>query len=457
MATVSSADTSVVQRPTLSTLDAVAIIVGIVVGAGIYEVPSLVASNATSIAPLLLVWVLGGFLSFLGAVCYAELTTTYPDAGGNYYYLRRAFGPNLAFLFAWARLAVIQTGSIALLGFVFGDYASQIFRLGEYSSAIYAALAVVAMTTLNIMNVHFGRWLQRTLTLGTLAGLIAVIIAGFFMPDRSSQAAATQQQITHSNFGLMMIFVLLSYGGWSEAAFISAELKDVRRKMVPALLGSIGLITAMYILVNLALVRGLGLTGMARSEAVGAELMRNAFGQPGAVLLSLAAMFAALSSMHGSLFTGARTNYALGRDYALFRMLGYWDDRGNTPTRALGIQGIVALGLVFAGAATREGFRSMVEFTAPVFWLFILLTGVSLIVLRTRDPGQQRRFRVPGYPVTPILFCATSAYLVYASVAYTGLGSLLGVAVLLVGVGLLYIERIKTPMAETAGKGREAA
>lgn len=437
--------TAVVQRPTLTVTDAMAIVIGIVIGAGIYEVPSLVASNAQTTPELLVVWLFGGILSFLGAICVAELATAYPDSGGLYHYIRLAFGDAPAFLYAWARLAIIQTGSIALLSFVFGDYATHVLPLGPYSSSIYAALAIAFMTALNVRDVRFGRWTQKLLTLATVAGLALVIVAGVLASPTGVQNAT--REVTHSSVGLMLVFVLLTYGGWSEAAYIAAELRDGRRAIVLSLVGSIVFITAAYIAVNWALVRGLGLNGMAQSKAVAADLVSRGIGPQGATLLSFGVAAAVLSSMHGTMFTGARTNYAMGRDFPLVQRLGVWRKEGDTPSTALIVQAGVALALVAIGTATRQGFKTMVEFTAPVFWLFFLLTGIALIVLRRRDPGRERRFRVPGYPLTPILFCATSAYLLYSSLVYTGLGAGIGVAVLVFGALIYQFGRTKSEVS----------
>ncbi|MEP0753376.1 amino acid permease [Trichocoleus sp. Lan] len=428
-------------KPALAFVDAIALIVGIVIGAGIFETPSLVAAASGSEAVALSLWILGGGMSLVGALCYAELATAYPHAGGNYYYLMRAFGKNIAFFFAWARMTVIQTGSIALLAFVFGDYASQLLRLGNYSSSLYAGIAIALLTGLNIIGVQQGKWAQNWLTVAKVCGLLLVVIAGLAfavpgLPEVPAAPAATQ-----TNFGMAMLFVLLSYGGWNEAAYISAELRNINRNMVRSLLVSIGIITAIYLAINFAYIHGLGLANMAASEAVAADLMRRAVGEPGAWFISFLIAISTLGAINATIFTGARTNYALGQDFSLFSFLGRWHHRASTPANALLVQGAIALALVFLGTLTREGFKTMVDYTAPVFWFFFLLTGVSLLVLRVREPQVLRPFRVPLYPLTPLLFCAICAYLLYSSVAYTGVGALVGVAVAIAGAPLLLLSR----------------
>lgn len=429
-------------RPTLSVPDAITLIVGLVVGAGIFETPSLVAANAGSVTMALLFWLLGGAISLIGALCYAELTTTYPHPGGSYYYFQRAFGGGIAFLFAWARMTVIQTGSIALLAFVFGDYASQLLRLGDYSASIYAASAIALLTGLNIIGTQQGKWTQNLLTAAKVCGFLLVIVSGLTITTLSpSSLSGPSSSMPPGNFGLAMVFVLLTYGGWNEATYISAEVRSGRHNMVRVLLWSIGIITGLYLLFNLAFMRGLGLAGMIESEAVAADLMRRVVGEPGAVIISLLIAISTLGAANATIITGARTNYALGQDFSLFSFLGRWHKGGNTPTNALLVQSAIVLGLIILGSVTRSGFETMVDYTAPVFWFFFLLAGVSLLVLRVREPQIARPFRVPLYPLTPLLFCGICVWMLQSSLAYSGWGALVGVAVLLAGVPLLVIAR----------------
>lgn len=432
-------------RPTIGMREAIAITIGIVVGAGIFRTPSLVAGAAGSELALLLAWVAGGLISLVGALCYAELASAYPHAGGDYHYLRCAFGSRLAFLYAWARLAVIQTGSVALLAFVFGDYAAQLLDLGPHTAAICAGLAVMGVTAVNWIGVRHGTRMQNWLTVIEVFGLVAVIVAGLLF---APAAAAAAPPPADSSFGLIMIFVLLTYGGWNEVVYISAELRDARRRMARVLVLSLALITVLYLLVNLAYLRVLGLPGMAGSDAVAADLMRLTAGETGAAFISLLIMVSALTSANATAITGARTTYALGRDVPMLAWLGRWHGGRDTPGNALLLQGAVALLLVFGGAFARDGFRLVVEYTAPVFWLFFLLVGVSLFVLRAKQPQLPRPFRVPLYPLLPLAFCLTNAYLLYSSLAYTGVGALVGVAVLAAGT-LLLLRFRPTPTRET--------
>jgi amino acid transporter len=458
-------------RAVLGLREAVAIIVGIVIGAGIFKAPALVAGMAGSTGWMFVAWALGGLVSLIGALCYAELATAYPNAGGDYHFLHRAYGRSVSFLFAWARFSVITTGSIALLAFVFGDYLSQVLPLGPHGSALYAAAVITVLSWVNLRGIRAGAATQTWLTAVEVGGLLLIVVAGLFLlgngqgaanaPAGAAPAAAAPSL---AGFGLAMVFVLLTYGGWNEAAYISAELKDERRNMVRALVLSIVIITALYLLVTWAYWHGLGLQGMAKSEAIAADLLRRAFGPVGGTLIALMIAVAAMTSINATMIVGARTNFAVGRDWPLLDKLGQWDEARGTPAAALLLQGVAALLLVVVGAWGGGGFKSMVEFTAPVFWLFFLLAGLSLFVLRVREPDSPRPFKVPLYPLTPLLFVAVCAYMLWSSLSYVysqELGGLnaawIGVCVLAIGaVLLLFVRSAPTSVTSRHSSHRSA-
>ncbi|HEY8607957.1 MAG TPA: amino acid permease [Noviherbaspirillum sp.] len=442
-------------RATLGLREAIAVIVGVVIGAGIFKSPAMVAGMSGSAEWMFAAWALGGLISLVGALCYAELTTAYSHAGGDYHFLQRAFGRSVAFLFGWARFAVITTGSIALLAFVFGDYMQQVLPLGFLPPAagavVYACAVIVVLSLLNLHGIRTGSIAQSWLTLAEVAGLMLIVAAAAFFIDAPAAAPAPGAAATGGlpgSFGLAMVFVLLTYGGWNEAAYISAEVKDGKRNMVRALTLSILIITVLYLLVAWAYWKTLGMQRMASSEALAADVMGAAFGSIGERTISLLVAVSALTSINATMIVGARTGYAMGRDWPLLERLGRWDGVRGTPANAMLIQSAAALLLVLLGAAAGSGFKAMVEFTAPVFWLFFLLTGVSLFVLRRREPSLPRPFKVPLFPVLPLLFCATCAYMLWSSLSYVysqSLGGLnaawIGVAVLAAGLLLLALIR----------------
>ena len=405
----------------LSPLGAVAIIVGIVIGAGIFKTPSIVADVTGDVGWALTLWVGGALISLAGALCYAELATLYPHAGGDYHFLTKAYGKNVSFLYGWAKAMVINTGSIALLAFVFGDYMTKVIPLGSYSVIYWAVVIVVALTIVNLIGIQASAHIQTALTVLEVAGLIAIIIAGFGLfttplpPVINPPLFSSAPQL--GMLGLGMVFVLLTFGGWNESAYISAELKGTPQTIVRVIVLSILIISIIYLLVNMALINGLGLNQLANSKAASADLLGLAFGPLGEKLLGLFVAIAALTSINATMIVGARTNFAMGEDWHGLRKMAHWEPARGSPNFAYLVQGFISLALVGFGALQSDGFEAMVEFTAPVFWSFLFLVGISLFILRAKD-HQTRIFSVPLYPITPLIFCIACAYLAYSSFSY---------------------------------------
>lgn len=429
-------------RETLSLADGLVIVVGMVVGIGVFATPSLVAQFAGNSFNYLALWLVGGLLTLVGALCYAEIATAHPHAGGEYHFLSRAYGRGVALMFAWARCTVIQTGAIALVAFVYGDYAQSIVPLGAYGPAIHAAIIIAVFTAINMAGTAQGKLAQKIFTSMDIIALLTLIMAGITVAMSGTVAAAVPVAAGGGGLalpGLAMMFVLLTYGGWNEAAYISAELRDGKRNIVRVLVLSIVAVTLLYFLVAWTYLYVLGFDGLRQSSTIAADVMRIAFGPTGATLIAIFVCGAAISTLNATIFTGARVYYALGRDLPGLKFFGIWDAKGENPANAFALQGIIALALVVLGAFTRDGFKTMVEYTSPVFWFFMILVGVSLFIFRHREPARVLGYRVPLYPVTPIIFILTCAYLLYSSLEYTGVGALVGVGVLVAGTPLLLL------------------
>jgi basic amino acid/polyamine antiporter, APA family len=438
---------------TLSLFDVISIIIGIVIGSGIFKLPGMVAGNSATEWIFMLTWFAGGIMSFVGALCYAELASTYPNAGGDYFFIHRAFGDGMSFLFAWARMSVIQTGSIAFLGFFLGDYLSAIFSLGRYSSGIYAVTAIIILTLINIRGIAFGKWTQNLFTIVKVAGLIIVIAIGIFGVPAPAAAANGQTQQSLPAFGLAMVFVLLAFGGWNESAYVSAEIKEPKKNILRSLIIGLTIITIIYILINWSYIRILGLNGMGNSRNVAQDIVRISFGIEYIPVITFFVVITVLSTMNGTILSGARGNYALGRDFKIFSVLGIWKEESGTPVTALIVQAAVSIALVIIGMliSIETGFETMIAYTAPVFWFFFFMAGISLFVLRKKDPTHQRVFNVPLYPLTPIIFCMICLYMLQSSISYifllpdigkfSGIGAILGICVLLLGIPLFIFNR----------------
>ncbi|WP_350296587.1 amino acid permease [Limnohabitans sp. Rim8] len=422
----------------LHPLSAVALIVGIVIGAGIFKTPSLVAAISGDAGWALVLWLAGSMISIVGALCYAELCTAYPHAGGDYHFLHRAFGRNISFIYGWSRATIINTGSIALLAFVFGDYISTLVSLGAYSSAIWALLIVLFLTAVNMTGIHASSRMQTWLTVVEIVGLLAVITAGFWVDAPASGAIQWFAQApAPAQWGLCLVFVLLTFGGWNEAAYISAELKGGPRTMVWVILTSMVTLTVIYLLVNTALLLGLGLDGLSQSKTAAGDLLGLAFGPWAQKALGLFVAIAALTSINATMFVGARTNFAVGSDWKALRKLGQWQLDIGSPKQALLLQALISIGLIALGTQEADGFSAMVEFTAPVFWGFLFLVGLALLWLRYTDTRTTRPFKVPLYPVLPLIFCAACAWLTYSSVTYAISQKAIHVSMGLIASGVL--------------------
>lgn len=429
------------DRPqaSLSVFDAVTIMVGLVVGIGIFRTPSIVASNVASELMFVLVWILGGAITLIGALCYAELSAAHPHAGGEYHFLSRAYGRSVAMMFGWARCTVIQTGAIAGVAFVLGDYAAQIAPLGPYGPAIYAAASVITLSTVNIIGSTEGKNLQIVVTFVEILAVAGIIVFGLLSPVEPAASVSLPPET--AGLGMAMIFVLLTYGGWNEAAYLTGELKDAPRNIAKVLTIGTAIVVALYVLANLALLSTLGLEGLRESDAVAANMMRVVAGSSAEVIVTLTIVIAAISTLNATIFTGARVFYAMAHDMTVMSWVGIWDGRGKTPANGQIMQALIALALIAMGAITRDGFKAMVDYTAPVFWGFLLMVAIALFVLRWRHPDRVLPYRVPFYPITPIIFCCTCLYMLYASIAYTGVAGLIGLAVLASGIPILFFKR----------------
>ncbi len=444
--------------------DTISIIVGIVVGVSIFKAPPMIFANVATPWHAFAAWTLGGLLALVGALCYAELATTYPRSGGDYVYLSRAFGSWAGFLFGWAHLAVVSTGSIGIMAYVFGDYAVELFGANRSATVAFAIVAVVALTVINCGGLAFGKTTQNILTLTKILGIAAVLVSGFWF-GAASAPMAKKSPVQGPGFGLAMVLVLYTYGGWNDAAFVTAEIRDRRRNVARALLLGIGIIIVVYLLINLAYLRALGFDGIRQSTIPAADVLRLGLGGWASRALSLMVMVSALGAINGMVLTGSRLFAEVGREHAVLSMLGKWHSRLNVPLWSLLAQAAISTLLIlvvgtkagrgFVDSCFRVlqiapadwqsfggGFETLVAGTAPVFWLFFLMTSGALFVLRWKDREISRPFSVPGFPVIPLVFCGMCGYMLVSSVEYAGSISLMGIGPLLLGVPLLLINRL---------------
>jgi basic amino acid/polyamine antiporter, APA family len=439
---------TVAPRRHVSVTYVVMVAVAMVVGAGIFRSPAGIAASTGSAFWFFGAWLAGGCITLAGAFCFAELATMLPSAGGDYHFLKTTYGRGIAFLFAWSRFAVINTGSLALLGFVLGDYANAVWSLGPHGASWYALITLVAMTLFNLKGLYIGQSADYAMTGLEVGGLVvvfaagvALVIAGAPLPVVASPRAGFPP-----GFGQALLLVLFAFSGWSDISTLSAEVNDARRGMARALTLAVITITVLYLIANWALWRGLGIDGLSASKTPAADVIRLAFGDRAGILTALAITMATLTSINATIVVGARTTYAAAADWPQLAFLGHWNGTRGIPVAGIVSQGAMGVLLIGLGTYARDGFATMIDYTSPVFWGFLALSGFAVIVLRRRRPDLPRPFRVPFYPLLPLLFCASCLFVLWSSLQYVRLGALVGLVVLAVGgLVLLGLARVRKP------------
>lgn len=448
--------------------DAVSIIVGIVIGSSIFTTPPDIFQNVSGPWAALGLWLLGGVLSLVGALCYAELATTYPHSGGDYVYLTRAFGPDMGFLFGWAQLAVILPGSAGAMAFIFGNYAADLFGVPDPSRPGFAALAgaaaIVVLALMNAAGVVFGKGVQNVLVATKVLGLGGIILVGLAWNKSGAWHATQPMSEKAPGLGLAMIFILYAYGGWNDAALVAADLRqrrDITRSLV---IGTLA-ITLIYLAVNAAYILGLGFEeARGAGQTIASSLLRRGLGDGAGKVMNVLVMVSALGAINALLFTRTRLSSALGADHRVFALLSRWHPTLKTPVWALAVQSLITLVMIaLVGTAMGRsaidgalsavrvgpipwddyhgGFETMVAGTAPVFWTFFLLSGLSLFALRQRDADIERPFRVPLFPLLPLIFCGTCGYMLYSAIDYAKYVALVGAVPLAVALPLYALSR----------------
>jgi basic amino acid/polyamine antiporter, APA family len=434
-----------VQQPgqALTLLDTTSIIVGIIIGSAVYQIAPGVMQGAVatargwmgtsevgagdgsplaaaSMAVFFGVWIVGGLIAMIGAMCYAELATAYPQVGGTYVYLSESLGRTVGFAFAWVEFWIVRPGNIGAVAFVLAAYGEQLLPPGvreiPWASAALAAGAIVFLAVLNAIGLRTGKGTQNLLTACKVIGLLAVVAVGL----TASPAAGTtlMPAAVQGSLSVALIQIMFAYGGWTDMSFVAAEVRQPERNIFRALLLGTATVVAIYLLVNLAFLWALGLEGLAQSSAPAADLLTQRMGAYGSKVISLLVVVSCLGAVNGMLFTGSRVFYALGTHHPMFRWLGDWNEHTQVPLRSLVMQVVVTLGLV-AACGNKEGFERLVAFTAPFYWGPIGLVGISLILLRLRGATTSAKYRVPMFPLTPIIFAASSGAMVYAGVVYS--------------------------------------
>jgi APA family basic amino acid/polyamine antiporter len=404
--------------------DATMIVMGGIVGSGIFVTPAIVARAAGS--PLLIVtaWVIGGVAALLGAFIYAELSSARPEVGGQYAYLREAVHPLVAFLYGWALLLVIETGGMAATAITFARYFRELVPLGISDGAV-AALAVAMLTAVNCFGVRAGSSAQSTLMLLKIGALGALIGAGLLLGD----AAASAEPTTGSAAGLgaALVPVLFAYGGWQTSCFVAGEMRDPCRDLPRALLAGVGGVIVLYTLVAIACLRILGPVDLARTGVPALEVMTRTLGRRGAAAISAGIAVSTLGFLSQSILTAPRVYFAMAEDGLFFRRVASIHPRTRVPVVAIALQGILTIVIALSGT-----FEVIVNYVVSIDFVFFALTAVCIFVFRRR--GVRGPFAMPGHPVTTAAFIVVCSAVVTSTFRADPWHSLIGLGLTLAGI-----------------------
>jgi APA family basic amino acid/polyamine antiporter len=440
---------------TLTFRDLVLLIIGTVIGSGIFLVPGPVLRDVQHRAGLgLAVWVVGGVLSLLGALTYGELGAMKPQAGGLYVYIRDCFGRPVAFLYGWALFFMISSGSVATLAVAFSAYLRQVVPLTNGGAKAVAVAMIAVVAVLNVVGTRKSANVQNVATALKVAAILVMTAVLLFLSRGHSSVeapAAASGGSLASGFGLAMISVLWAYEGWQYCTFSAGETVDPQRNFPRAFLaGSVALI-AIYVITNLGYIAALGSAGAAASGSVAADAMRAVVGPAFANLIAVAILISIFSAANGLILTSPRVYYAMANDGVFFRKLAEVHPRFKTPAFAV-IAGC-AWSAVLAASGTFEQLLTYVIFTG---WIFYGLGAAAVFVYRRSEPDAPRAYRVPGYPVTPLVFVLSAAALVANTLVAEPRRAAVGLALVVAGapVYLIWRRHIAEPVAAEEGTVR---
>jgi len=426
------------QGPTLARrlgpFDATMIVMGGIIGAGIFVNPSVVATAVHTPALILGAWIIGGGIALIGAFVYAELAALRPRVGGQYAYLRDAYHPIVAFLYGWTLLLVVQTGGMAGAAIIFGRYFGELTGFGV-SEQVVAAATLAVLTIINCIGVRAGSNVQSALMLTKLAAIVLLVGVGLFGGSApAANAGMTAATTAHGSGGIgglaaAMVPVLFAYGGWQTASFVSGEMRDPRRDLPRGLLiGVVGVIVV-YLSVTWVCLHALGVNGLAATRTPASDVMRNALGERGARLIALGIAISTVGFLSQSMLTAPRVYYAMARDGLFFRVIGTLGERSRVPVAAIVLQGVWAAAIALTGK-----YDQILNYVEAIDVLFFGLTGAALIVFRAREGAPKDAVTVPLHPVTTALFVLACWSISITTVVHDPKNAGIGVGILLLGI-----------------------
>jgi APA family basic amino acid/polyamine antiporter len=419
----------------LGLIDALSIVVGIVIGGGIFLVPNLIARELKTVTATLAVWVVAGVISFFGSLACAELGTALPATGGQYVFLREAYGPLVGFLCGWTMFLVARTAQVAWLAVTMALYVSYFVPLSAVTSKLLGIGAIALLTAINYRGVIAGAVVQKLFTLAKIAGLLIIIGSAFLWSGKTSTAsAAVAAGFSMRSFGVALIATLLAYDGWVQVSFVAGEIRNPQRNILLALaLGSVACIV-IYLLANLAYLRVLPIAEIAASDHVGASVAERVLGSRGGQLVSLTILLSIIGTLNGCFLTSPRIYFAQAQDGLFFRKFAEVHPRYKTPGFAIVAQGVWAVALVVTGS-----YESLVAYAMFATSLSYGLMVAGVIVLRYKQPNLARPYKMWGYPFTPALFVAISGWLLFNMLRTQPVPSVIGLLLIAAGIPVYFL------------------
>ncbi len=427
----------------LGLFDATMIVMGGIVGSGIFMNSYVVARQVHTPFLILGAWLAGGLIALAGAFIYAELVNRCPEVGGQYAYLREAYHPSVAFIYGWALLLVTQTGGMAAVAITFSRYFLEVTGLGAHDWTI-AVAALALLTVINCLGVRAGSGVQNALMVLKILALAALVLGGLFFAGspRGLSGPILDRPVSLSlltAMGAAMTPVMFAYGGWQTASFVAGEMRDPRRDLARGLLIGTGGVVLLYLAANFVYLYGLGSEGLAATETPASSLMRQAFGEGGAKFIALGISISTLGFLSQGMLTAPRVYFAMAEDGLFFKEVGRLDARTRAPVVAIALQGLLAVVIALSGK-----YEQILNYVVSVDFIWFGLTAASLFVFRRRaGTGAGNHFRVPGHPVTTVLFVAACALIVASTVYKYPANSAIGLAIVAAGVPVYFLWRAR--------------
>jgi basic amino acid/polyamine antiporter, APA family len=414
----------------LGVFDASMLVVGSVIGAGIFLVSGFVAGSVGSAGGFLGVWLLGGLFALCGALCNGELGAMFPRGGGEYVYLREAFGPALGFLSGWTSFWIGFPGSIATLAAGFGRGMTELLGLSPSMENPIGLLAVVVLTVLNVFGLRPGKWVQNVLSVSKLLAFAAVLLLGLvWAKGNSSHFQPFFADESPKGLAVALIPIYFAYSGWNAATYVAGEMKDAKRDLGRALAIGTLMCTVLYLLVNAGFLNALGLPAMRGAQDIAGAAAAQIFGRAAGTVVTSLVVLAVLSSLQASIVVGPRIYHAMAEHDLFPQRLARLSEASRVPVNGIVLQGLLSALLLLSGK-----FETLLNFTTFALCLFSIICVLAVPVLRWRKPSLERPFSTPGYPLTPALFVLGNGWVLVNLLASGAKSAFIGLGIVLTGL-----------------------